>query len=148
MKKLNKWWIIAISWCLVIAMATRRPGLTGESTESFFDFIVFIDPEIMNYFFRKGVHLASFGLLAIFFFLALDRIRRRKIRYYGAWILASGYGVIDEVHQSFLPDRTASVLDVLINSLGACLALMIIHLCYISKLEKERRMLRSRQLEM
>ncbi|WP_062051759.1 VanZ family protein [Bacillus sp. JCM 19034] len=147
MHKLNKWWFIALVWCIAIAVATRQPSLTGQSTESFFQFIVFIDPEIVNYFFRKGVHITSFGLLAIFFFMALDSLRRRKYRYYLAWGLATIYGALDEYHQAFLPERTASLFDVLINSLGACLALMIFHLFYVSLIEKRRRMLHWRKLE-
>ena len=42
-----------------------------------------------------------------------------------ALILTCSYGIIDEFHQSFVPGRYASVLDVLLNVLGALLGAAI-----------------------
>ena len=35
------------------------------------------------------------------------------------WILASIYGITDEIHQSFVPMRDASVFDVFADGLGS-----------------------------
>jgi VanZ family protein len=40
-----------------------------------------------------------------------------------AWIIAVAYGVSDEVHQTFVPSRTADVRDVIADGVGAALAL-------------------------
>lgn len=40
-----------------------------------------------------------------------------------AWIIVALYGVIDEVHQSFVPSRTADPRDVAADVIGAALAL-------------------------
>lgn len=37
----------------------------------------------------------------------------------GAWAIAAGYGVTDELHQSFVPGRRADVSDVYADAIGA-----------------------------
>ncbi|MDT8860402.1 VanZ family protein [Alkalihalobacillus sp. MEB130] len=119
MKKTTFWWSVAILWCIGIAIATRQPFFTGDSTEEMLR-NPFFDSAIINYIARKGVHLAAFGLLAFFFWLALHG---RNYRYVIAWGLATFYGAIDEWHQSFIPERSGLVSDVFIDSAGALLVL-------------------------
>lgn len=69
---------------------------------------------------RKVFHFLFFGSLAVLFYIS---IRSRKIRY--AWLCASIGGALDEVHQIFVPGRTPSAADVLLDSLAALLFLVI-----------------------
>ena len=39
-----------------------------------------------------------------------------------AWVVAVAYGVTDEWHQSFVPNRQADVRDVIANAIGALVA--------------------------
>ncbi|WP_169801141.1 VanZ family protein [Halalkalibacter krulwichiae] len=119
MKKTTIWWCVALIWCLGIAIATRQPFLTGDATEELVR-NPFFDSAIVNYFGRKFVHVAAFGLLALFFWLALEG---KKYRYVLAWGLATAYGAVDEWHQSFIPERSGLFSDVLIDSAGAVLVL-------------------------
>jgi hypothetical protein len=119
MKKTTIWWGIALLWCLGIALATRQPFFTGESTKKLMTNPLF-DSAIINFYGRKLVHLSAFGLLALFFWLALAG---KSYRYALAWALATFYGAIDEWHQSFIPERSGLVKDVLIDSVGAFLTL-------------------------
>lgn len=41
-----------------------------------------------------------------------------------AWLLAVSWGVIDEIHQSFVPLRTPDAFDVLADATGALLAVI------------------------
>lgn len=36
-----------------------------------------------------------------------------------AWVVAAGYGVTDEIHQMFVPGRTAAVDDLVADAIGA-----------------------------
>lgn len=77
---------------------------------------------------RKIGHFVAYFILAWLFLRAL---RGRSVeRWRADWalkaaLLAIGYAVFDEVAQSFLPTRTGSVLDVLIDSAGAITAVLI-----------------------
>jgi len=60
---------------------------------------------------RKLAHAAEYGILGALLVRALRRL---------SWALALGvaYAVSDEIHQSFVPGRQGSPLDVLIDSVG------------------------------
>jgi len=81
---------------------------------------------------RKGGHVTEYAILAILLGRAL-RVPRppagprddgQVMRW--AWLLATAYAVSDEFHQSFHASRQGSALDVLIDSVGALLGLMIL----------------------
>ncbi|MBD8070602.1 VanZ family protein [Bacillus sp. PS06] len=129
------WWIPAIGLCSLIFYATSSPSFTGHHTssvigqliEGLFSLIglnvdpsVIIDP--LNLLFRKSGHFIFFGLLAILFRIALTHTLH-PYRY--AWIATTLYAMVDEFHQSFVPGRSASVLDVALDSIGAAVALLL-----------------------
>lgn len=76
---------------------------------------------IINVIFRKFVHLSAFGLLAVLFYNGLE-----KRRFLLAWLYTTIYAATDEFHQAFIPERTGSIMDVGIDSIGALIALFII----------------------
>jgi len=77
--------------------------------------------------FRKCCHMSEYALMALLFYCALNRgsngpetrLRRAGL----AFVLAVAYACTDEWHQSFVPSREASVVDVMIDALGAALGL-------------------------
>ncbi len=56
------------------------------------------------------------GLLILAFSPAKGRIEARRL--IGAGLAAMTVAVLDEVHQMFIPNRSASVLDVLLDGVG------------------------------
>ena len=73
----------------------------------------------------KVVHATEFGILAILLCRAFHLHWPDRSRYFSMLvsILATvGYGVLDESHQWFVAGRTADVVDLAADSLGACLA--------------------------
>jgi VanZ family protein len=44
-------------------------------------------------------------------------------------LLSVAYGIVDEVHQSFVPGRVCSVVDVLSDAFGAALAIALLGSC-------------------
>ena len=74
---------------------------------------------------RKGIHVAEFAALAWLWYWALPK-RRAAGQVSGALAalgLAMGFAIMDELHQAFVPGRTATPVDVGWDSLGAALAL-------------------------
>lgn len=72
---------------------------------------------LYDLFFKKGAHLAAYAILML---LALWAVRDWR------WALAItiGYAMSDEYHQTFVPTRQGTAVDVLVDSAGAILALL------------------------
>ncbi len=45
---------------------------------------------------------------------------------WSAWLFAVAYALADEIHQAFVPGRTASLWDVLADALGATVAMGLV----------------------
>jgi VanZ family protein len=69
---------------------------------------------------RKAAHLAEYAVLAALWFRAFTRSAVSPSA--AAWLalaVSVACAVVDETHQTFVPNRTGSAGDVLIDSLGA-----------------------------
>ena len=70
-------------------------------------------------------HAFEYSVLAALLLRGLVGARRRRITFWSAWIaalLATLYGVTDELHQWFVPGRMAEVTDLAADALGAAVA--------------------------
>ncbi len=72
----------------------------------------------------KAVHIGEYGLLGLLWIRALSRGTRLDPRWvYGLTVaIAILWGASDEIHQSFVPDRTARAADVVADGIAAILA--------------------------
>lgn len=73
----------------------------------------------------KVLHFAAYGGLATLCLRATSGGRLAGLTPRAAvlaWLLAVGYGATDEVHQRFVPHRTADVADLAADALGAAAA--------------------------
>ena len=74
------------------------------------------------------LHIIEYGVLGYLLSLAfLSTGVQRRIRLYTFSIILM-YGVSDEVHQAFVPLRDPSVLDVVADTLGGLLGMLVFHL--------------------
>lgn len=74
-----------------------------------------------DYLVKKSAHAIGYGLLALSYLYALP-----KKNYFLAWLLAVLYSLTDEFHQSFVPGRTPSLIDVFVfDNIGAVIMLFI-----------------------
>ena len=74
---------------------------------------------------RKAAHMSEYAVLALLIFQALAAFDRKKNR--GCMALGIT-AATDEFRQLFVPGRAGRVTDVLIDSAGAFLALLAIHI--------------------
>lgn len=119
-------WILSIIWCGIIFFINASPTATSVSTASLISDNSNFSTETvssLNYVIRKIAHMTLFGVLAILLVCSTWKIRHS---YLIAWILTTIYGALDEIHQIFTPNRTPSIIDVGIDSLGAFLALVLL----------------------
>lgn len=73
-------------------------------------------------------HFVAFGVLGLFVWWALgmnSRLIYRERQWYAIGI-ATAYGVIDEIHQRYVPGRQPDMLDVLTDFLGAVVFVLLI----------------------
>jgi VanZ family protein len=74
--------------------------------------------------FKKLGHMAGYALLALAVLHGLNRFTPAAIA--AAWGLTVLYAVTDEFHQSLVPGRGSSIVDVGIDALGALLGLLVL----------------------
>ncbi|HEB54007.1 MAG TPA: hypothetical protein ENI87_12200 [bacterium] len=75
------------------------------------------------------MHVVAYACLGGSIWLAWSRrprAARVPMRSLGAWLVAGLYGIVDEVHQSFVPGRDCSVADALSDAAGAALAVLLL----------------------
>ena len=82
----------------------------------------------VNFIFRKSAHITEYFILTFWAFRALQygkaRIAIQDIAT-GA-VIAFLYACADEFHQAFVPNRTSSFGDVMVDSIGVALACVIV----------------------
>ncbi|WP_345893218.1 VanZ family protein [Ferdinandcohnia quinoae] len=93
--------------------------------------------------FKESLHLIEFailyGLWVLFF--CVDRKLTHKTSILAA-VLAICYGFVDEAHQYFVPYRSATVIDLIKDTIGVLVFFYIIKISYFGeKLPRVRRFL-------
>jgi VanZ family protein len=80
--------------------------------------------EVVHFIIRKLSHVVEYGILSILVYRAVRADRSGwSIRWaLTAILFAAAVGTIDEWHQAFVPGRTATPWDTVIDTLGAALA--------------------------
>lgn len=107
-----------IIWCGVIFVLSSIPS-AKISSDTFLDFVV-----------RKFLHIFEYFILTI---LSYNTFKSHKSAYFFALV----YAISDEVHQMFVPGRGPSLKDVLVDSIGIIMGLLLIWKNYYQKLPKK-----------
>ena len=83
--------------------------------------------EILHHLIRKAAHLTEYLLLSLLWFRALIKgagwSPGRAVL--SSFLISAAYAATDEIHQSFVPGRTSSPIDVLIDASGAAIGMAI-----------------------
>jgi len=136
-----KAWIALILWLIVIAIESTA-YLSAQNTSRILypllHFLFGISPaqfEPWHFLIRKGGHVFGYGLLSILLFRAwretLPSRENAKWRLPWATIAVLGTALVaslDEWHQSFLPSRTGTPRDVLLDSCAGIAAQVLVFL--------------------
>ena len=82
----------------------------------------------LEFFLRKAAHVSEYAVLAVLLYRAFVHTVFQSRRALSAGIVllsCAAYAASDEFHQSFVPSRTASLRDVIIDLCGAALAVLL-----------------------
>jgi VanZ family protein len=125
-----KYWLPALLWMVFIFIGSTDL-MSAEHTSRFIGpFLRWFAPDIsdatvasIQLIVRKCAHLAEYAILSALLLRALRQhlLAARSV----AFVLAALYAVVDEIHQSFVPSRTGSLWDVVSDTIGAILGLVI-----------------------
>lgn len=108
-------WLPLVFYCTLIFIQSSRP-FPGNIPD-----ILFID---------KVLHFFGYALLGVLFFRAYHTLplkNRPRPMIFLSIISATLYGISDEIHQHFVPTRSADIWDVLADMLGSIFGVLIIH---------------------
>jgi VanZ family protein len=105
-------WLLVAAWCLLIFVLSSVPGRNL--------------PEMPAQNADKVVHGLVYGILGALFQRAVGRTWRvgGPATAAIAVVLATAYGVSDELHQLLTPGRSADVYDVFADAVGAALGVL------------------------
>ena len=129
---IRAWWP-AVLWAVIISYASTDAYSSQETGEILTPILRSLFPAItqsalaaFNFFLRKSAHCLEYF---IFYLLVYRGISGGHVRWHwrwgvGAWLIVTIYSLIDEFHQSFIPSRTASPWDSMLDSVAAGTALV------------------------
>ncbi|BFT70449.1 VanZ family protein [Paenibacillus sp. P36] len=82
---------------------------------------------VIEFFIRKAGHVSEFALLTLLWILALLAKRVQvNMALLTSFIISILYAVTDEWHQTFIEGRTGHAIDVVVDSIGALLAVFLV----------------------
>jgi VanZ family protein len=142
--QLSAW--IPVAFCILViaceSTATFGADHTSGPLQRFFEFLLhrhFTQPQWwrLHLAIRKCGHFLGYGILSLSWFRAFwmtwrtgEAARRRALAAHslamlGTLVVASA----DELHQLFLPNRSGSIVDVMIDCCGGLLLQSVLWLC-------------------
>ena len=125
-----------IAWLGFISFASSGSFSAGNTSRIIGPLILWVFPNttpetlaIIHFSTRKIAHFTEYAILGFLAARAFRTSPREPIR--SRWFLICVtlivvYALVDEYHQSFVPSRTASLVDSLIDIAGGLTALIII----------------------
>jgi len=137
--------LLLIIWMALIFFFSAQPDVQSEETSNLAAEIIYRiyaflmannvhieQGEFMLRFIqpiRKLAHFTEFMILGILIFINMMEYTDRKIAL-KSFVLGTAYAVSDEIHQLFVKNRYCSISDMLIDSAGCLLGIIICHLIY------------------
>ena len=114
--------LLTLGYMAGIYWLSSIPGKTDPESTLLSNIILWTPPAIQNL-----AHIPLFGLLALLWYRSLSSwMKNGRLLCFSAFLLATGFGILDEWHQLYVPGRYASLTDMALNALGAAFAVWLI----------------------
>ena len=134
-----KFWLPPLLWMSLIFIGSADSGSVNRSSRIIGPLVHWIFPDLSPeaigtcvLVVRKCAHLAEYAFCAILLWRALRQFTREDTRPWNwreaGWtlVMVFAYACTDEIHQSFVPGRGAAFHDVLLDTLGGALGLLVL----------------------
>ena len=125
-------WVCLIIWMIVIFMFSNQ-AYSGNVTHGIIDRVLsdYLSGNwisFVNFFIRKFAHLFEYFVLTMLVYLVIiEYSKLKKYIYYFSFLFCFLYSVTDEIHQAFVPGRTAVFRDCIIDCCGGLCFLILIY---------------------
>ena len=114
--------LLALGYMAGIYWLSSIPGEADPESPLLSGIILWTPPAIQNL-----AHMPLFGILAWLWYRSLSAwINTGQLLSSLAFLLATGFGILDEMHQLLVPGRYASLTDIVLNALGAGFAVWLV----------------------
>ena len=136
----------AVAWAVLVSGASSSGGASGNTESLLLQGLRSLSPrfaasltawqiEALNYAVRKSAHFVEYAVLMCLtlraFQFGFQRLRLRSVL--ASSLAVSLFAAGDEVHQWFVPGRSASAADVLIDVCGAGAGLLACATLFVMK---------------
>ena len=135
-------WIQPIAWACVISILSTDDFSSEHTSRFIMPVLRWLFPrasvqtlELMHFVIRKTAHFTEYFIFSILIVHGLrGKDRGWKLRW-AIWAvaIAAGYAALDEFHQSFVPSRTASPWDSLLDTVGASAGQIVLWLWHSTR---------------
>jgi VanZ family protein len=130
------YWLPAVAWLAMVLAASTDTFSARNTGEILHALLAWVFGQVntatfglLHFLVRKSAHFTEYAILSALWFRALRvhlaslwRVRWALI----GLIISLSVAILDEVHQSFVPSRTSSARDVLLDFSGALFAQVLI----------------------
>jgi VanZ family protein len=136
-KTMKRFWRYGplLFWMALISLASTNEFSALNTSQVFRPLILWIFPNLseeriaaIHFFTRKLGHFSEYavlGILAARAFAGSSNTFLKQHWFQVALLLIVCYALLDELHQSFVPSRTASIFDSAIDVAGGLAALLV-----------------------
>lgn len=128
MRSFLKFWLPVILWALLISMFSTDDFSSSNTSRIIDPLVLWIFPnaspqlqDAIHYFVRKLGHWSEYFVLSWLLLRAFQGVPRRELQVrWIVWTLALVlvYALVDELHQAFVPSRSARLADSMLNFFG------------------------------
>lgn len=137
MKKTFKWMLL-IAWMAVIFYFSSLQGKVSDDNSKYVIYIFnllglnlnSILGDMANFVVRKTAHFTEYFILYIFVYNVLCYNFEKEKCLWVSLIIVFLYASSDEIHQLFVQGRSSRIRDVLIDTSGGTLAMIIKRFCF------------------
>jgi VanZ family protein len=132
---MSAWWPVLLAITIIVLESTQMMGSSNTSgplrhlVEFFFGKIADSHWETVHFYIRKSGHFFGYGLMGLAWLRgwAISRPRLTMLSCALAAVASTAFiASCDELHQSTLPNRTGTPHDVLIDTAGALVLILVV----------------------
>lgn len=124
-------WGPVLVWTSLIFLLSTRQSITVS------------DDYVWNFVFFKTLHLIEYAVLFLLYVRAFNlTIVMKPAYFFIAFLFTVLSGVIDELHQMFVPTRQGTIRDVIIDATGALSVWIFLHIMSLKAPKKLKKLVK------